>query len=259
MKRYLIYILAAVMLTATCFWMSCSQEGASSDSSSSTGLGGSMARFTVKDHIMYVVDNNSLKLFDVSNAATPRYLSMKDQALAAGVETIFTMDSLLFIGSETGMYIYDVKRPEFPQRLGSVSHVRSCDPVVASGNYAYVTLNSDSWRCNRGTNELLVYDISYPQQPSLCTRMTLQAPKGLGVDGNKLFVCDKGLKIYDITNPTEPKWVDDLSHIPEAQDIDAYDVIPIDGILLLIGKDGFYQFDYTGERLQFLSKIEVAK
>jgi hypothetical protein len=83
-------------------------------------------------------------------------------------------------------------------------------------------------------------------------------PRGLGVDGKKLFVCEHGLKIYDISDPAFPKWIDDLSKIPEASNIDTYDVIPRDGILLLIGKDGLYQFDYTEENIKFLSKIEVS-
>ncbi|MDR2362618.1 MAG: hypothetical protein LBD91_07820 [Prevotellaceae bacterium] len=30
-----------------------------------TGKGGSMARFTIKDDVLYVVDNETLKLFDI--------------------------------------------------------------------------------------------------------------------------------------------------------------------------------------------------
>jgi hypothetical protein len=168
------------------------------------------------------------------------------------------MDTLLFIGSENGLYIYNITRPDFPQRFSFISHIRSCDPVVASGKYAYVTLNSASTRCNRGTNELLVFDISNPAYPYLQKTVEMSAPKGLGVDEKKLFVCDRGLKIFDISNSANPVWIDDLSKIPEADNIDAYDVIPRNGILLLIGKNGFYQFDYTGEKVKFLSKIEVS-
>jgi len=224
------------------------------------GQGGSMARFSIKENILYVVDDRTLKLFDVENAAQPFYLTARDQKLDVGVETIFTMDTLLFIGSETGLYIYDIKSPSLPQFLSFTSHIRSCDPVVASGNYAYVTLNTKTTRCNRGANQLLIYDISNPSYPVLQKEAEMYSPQGLGVDGkrNKLFVCDRGVKIFDINNPVSPKWIGDLSYT-EANGIDAYDVIPRDGILLLIGKDGFYQFDYNGEEIQFLSKITVEK
>ena len=88
----------------------------------------------------------------------------------------------------------------------------------------------------------------------------MYSPQGLGVDGkrNRLFICDRGVKIFDISNSVSPKWIGDLFYT-EANGIDAYDVIPRDGLLLLIGKDGFYQFDYSGEDIQFLSKITVEK
>ena len=56
------------------------------------------------------------------------------------------------------MYIFNVASPENPQFVSVYSHVVSCDPVVAEGNYAYVTLRSGT-NCNRGLNVLDVVDI----------------------------------------------------------------------------------------------------
>jgi len=247
-----------LLLTTGIVLLSACTSDSSSGGDSLSGQGGSMARFSIKDNILYVVDNHTLKLFDVKTAAQPFYLPARDQKLDVGVETIFTMDTLLFVGSEDGLYIYDIKNPALPQRFSYISHVRSCDPVVAYGNYAYITLSTRSTRCNRGINQLQVYDISNPNYPVLKKTEEMYSPQGLGVDGkrNRLFVCDKGVKIFDIKDPVSPKWIGDLSYT-EAYDIDAYDVIPRDGLLLLIGKDGFYQFDYTGEEIKFLSKIMV--
>jgi len=259
-----INVVAIILYFTFCvfFWISCSKSsdgGGGGGGNSTSGQGGSMARFSIKDDVLYIVDNQTLKLFDVTVSSQPFYMPTKDQKLGFGIETIFIMDTLLFIGSETGMYIYDVTRPEFPSKLSYVTHVRSCDPVVASGNYAYVTLNTEQTRCNRGSNELQVYNISNPRYPDLIKIIEMNAPRGLGVDGNKLFVCERGLKIYDVSDPASPVWIDDLSKIPEANNIDAYDVIPLDGILLLIGKDGLYQFDYKEDIIKFLSKIEVCR
>jgi hypothetical protein len=236
------------------------ESASSSDGSGGIiGRGGSMARFTIAGDALYTVDSYTLKTFNITDPSNPAYFASKDQMLGSDIETIFAMDSLLFIGSQSGMYIYNVTRPEFPQQMSYVSHITSCDPVVASGNYAYVTLNTQHVRCGRNVNELQVYDISDPYHPRLVrTESGLKHPGGLGVDGNRLFVCDDGLKVYDVTKPEQPIWIDDLTHIPEAEGIDTYDVIPHQGILLLVGSDGFYQFRYDGERLVFLSKIEVS-
>ena len=132
--------------------------------------------------------------------------------------------------------------------------------MVAAGKYAYVTLNSASIWCGRSGNELQVYNLSDIDHPTLIRTISgLRGPHGLGIYGKKLFVCDNGLKIYDISQPENPIWVDDLTHLPEIAGIDTYDVIPLEsGVLLLIGADGFYQFDVTGEKLTLISKIPIS-
>jgi hypothetical protein len=240
---------------------SCMSGDASSTSDGGSGQGGSMARFTINGDYMYTVDQRTLKLFDISDAAHPNYLERKDQNLDFGIETIFSMDTLLFIGSQDGMYIYDVTRPEFPTQLSFVSHIRSCDPVVASGSYAYVTLNSEQTWCGNTSNVLNIYDISNLSNPVLKVSESLNSPKGLGVDGNKLFVCDArlGVKVYDVSDPLHPLWIDDWSHQQETANAKAYDVIPVNGLLLVTTDGGLYQFDYTGEKLHFVSKITTVK
>jgi hypothetical protein len=249
------------LLFATLLMMvaiACSEGGESfGDSGSASGQGGSMARFTITGDYMYTVDNHTLKMFNLSQPAQPEYLERKDQNLNFSVETIFSKDTLLFIGTQDGMYIYNVVRPEFPQQLSHVSHIRSCDPVVASGNYAYVTLNSGNTWCGNVSNVLNIYDVSDPRKPELKVTESLNNPKGLGIDGNKLFVCDArlGIKVYDVSDPLVPVWKDDLTHIPEANDMKPYDVIPVGGLLLTSTDKGLYQFDYTGEKMRFVSKI----
>ena len=229
--------------------------------SGGNGQGGSMARFTLAGDLLYTVDHSTLRTVRLTDPAHPEYLETKDQQLGFDIETIWAADTLLFIGSQSGMYIYNIKRPEFPQELARVSHFTSCDPVVAAGNHAYVTLSSGNWNCWRGSNELQVYDITDLRDPQLVyTDRQIASPKGLGVDeaAARLFVCvEGGLKVYDLTHPERPEWCDDLTDIPEARGIQTYDCIPMDGLLLVIGADGLYQFDYTGERLAFVSKIDL--
>jgi hypothetical protein len=236
-------------------------DNLSNSADGGSGQGGSMARFTINGNYMYTVDQQTLKLFDLSDAAFPNYMDRKDQNLRFGVETIFSMDTLLFIGSQDGMYIYDVTRPEFPQQLSFVSHIRSCDPVVAAGAYAYVTLNSEQTWCGNTSNVLNIYDISDLRSPVLKVTESLNSPKGLGVDGDKLFVCDArlGVKVYDVGDPLRPLWIDDWSHQPEVANATAYDVIPAGGLLIVTTDRGLYQFDYTGEKLRFVSKITTVK
>jgi hypothetical protein len=237
-------------------------SGGSSESGSGTGKGGSMARICIVDNNLFTVDQTNLKMFDISDPAKPILLDGRTKKFNAVIETIFPMDTLLFIGSQTGMYIYYVSKYRFPEYLSTATHVSSCDPVVAQENYAYVTLNSNNTGCGRNTDELQIYDITDLTRPQLLKVVPdFISPMGLGVDGDRLFICDEGLKMYNITNRINPIQISDLHDAGVHDAHGAYDVIPIPSrkSLILVASSGIYQLDYTGESLKLLSKIEINK
>jgi hypothetical protein len=218
-----------------------------------TGTGGSMARFAITNNQLYVVNSSSLQLFDITEPAKPA--KGKTVTLGWNVETIFPYRTNLFIGTTTGMYIYDVANPAEPKQLSAFSHVRSCDPVVVHENYAYVTLRGTSTCGVAGTQDVLdVIDISSLTSPRVAKSYPIETPYGLGIDYPTLFVCqgNKGLSIFDASNPL------DLKAQQTFANVNAFDVIPLSKILLTIGKDGLYQYDYSNPAtLRLLSKIDV--
>ncbi|MFO7829338.1 MAG: hypothetical protein R6V23_11990, partial [Bacteroidales bacterium] len=138
------------------FIYSCDDNSAYySDSSSDTGTSGSLARFAIAGNYLYTVELEQLKIFNVSDETSPQFI--KQIYPGFGIETIFAKGDYLFLGSQWGVYIYDISSPENPQQLSVYSHTYSCDPVVVSGNYAYSTLNS-AGPCGRGLNQLDVID-----------------------------------------------------------------------------------------------------
>ncbi|MDR2424990.1 MAG: hypothetical protein LBD59_09745 [Prevotellaceae bacterium] len=250
-------------LTITAFLASCSTgdgSGSSDSTGSSSGKGGSMARFCVAGDYLYTVDNQNLKLFNIETPNNPIFYEQRTINLGSGIETIFPMDTLLFIGAVDGMRILDISDGRFPQYLSLTRHITSCDPVVASGNYAYVTLNSSSIFCGRGSNVLQVYDISNTSEPRFIREIPCYSPRGLGVSEGKLFVCDNnGLKVFDIAaNPAFPRQIDDL-YSTGVEVKTAYDVIPMGNTLILTASNGIFQFDYSGNTLRLLSKISTSK
>ena len=204
-----------------------------------------MARFTITNNHLYTVSDSKLSIFDVRDANDPILRNKVDIGL--GVETIFPLADNIFIGTQTGMKIMDVSQPTDPVMLSSFQHIRSCDPVVANGKYAYVTLRSDNL-CTRGTNELQVLDISNLQNPVLLTIFPMTKPSGLALDGNNLFVCDNVLKWYDVTDPK--KIVSKGSFITNATDL-----IVHNNILMVIGTEGLSQYSYTSGEIKLLSRI----
>jgi hypothetical protein len=207
---------------------------------SNTGTGGSMARFTVYDNYLYAVDHSTLRLFDISSAQDPQ--ERKEMYVGWDIETLFPYENRLFLGSTTGMFIYDLSDPSNPHYISSFWHASSCDPVVVEGDYAYVTLRAGNL-CGDNTSELDVIDLSDLLSPKLLKEYLMEEPYGLGIDNGILFICDgdAGLKIYDAHDPLTI----DKHKLAAYPDIHAWDVIPLGEVLIMIGKDGLYQYDYS--------------
>lgn len=225
----------------------------------STGVGGSMARFTISGNYLYAVDMHYMKVVDISNLSNPT--EEKSIYIGSDIETIFPYGDKLFIGSRSGMFIYDNADQLNPVLLGTFEHARACDPVFVKDNYAYVTLHSDNIACGGFTDQLDLIDITDLTNPSLVETFPMDNPHGLSIKGDNLFICegDFGLKTFDISDPAT---LDErlVSHL---ENFSTYDVISIPGnenILLVIGDDGFYQFNFDDPtQLKQLSHIPVNK
>ncbi|MDR0581397.1 MAG: hypothetical protein LBG31_00365 [Prevotellaceae bacterium] len=213
---------------------------------------GSTARFAAYGDYLYVVTSSMLKVFALSgNTVTKGH----EQYLSWNTETIFACDQKLFLGTTTGLLIYDIANPAAPARLSSLSHVMGCDPVVVQGNYAYVTIRGGN-ACGQDRSLLDVIDISNPSSPYVKTWVSMYSPYGLGIDGNTLFVCDNGLKVFDASDPLQIG----TRQVQHFTGISGMDVIPYDNVLILIGQDGLYQYDYSDiQDIKQISVLSVTK
>ncbi|WP_316800933.1 hypothetical protein [Pedobacter frigidisoli] len=225
----------------------------SSGSSSSTGQGGSMARFTLLNDYLYTVGSFDLSLFDVKTPANPSFV--KAINLVWGVETIFPYENKLFMGTNTGMHIFSAADPANPVKLSTYSHVFACDPVVVQGRYAYVTLRTRN-SCRQASNQLEVVDIADPKQPKQIAVFPMQNPHGLSISGNSLFLCEGtfGIKSFNITDNTKIG-NNLLQHI---NSVKSFDVIAGPKSLIVTGEDGVHQFNYNDPaNLKPLSVIKL--
>ena len=226
---------------------------ASSASSSPYGVGGSMARFAVLNDRMYTVTTTDLDVFNISNASDPMHSNTIN--LGWNIETIYPFKNKLFIGSMTGMFIYNVVNPDNPTPAGSFAHVRTCDPVIADDTYAYVTLSSGN-ACAGFTNELDILLLNNFTNPELLKVYEMTNPKGLAKDGDNLFICDgtAGLKVFNAAD------VMNLQPIETIEGIDPVDVIAFNKLAIVVASDGLYQYDYTNiNDIRLLSKITINK
>jgi hypothetical protein len=204
---------------------------------SRSGVAGSMAKMVlINDYLYTIAERHSIGVINTKNAKAP-YLA---SSMFAGfdLETIYPFEDKLFLGSATGMFMYDISDPESPVALGQFQHGRACDPVVTDGNYAYVTLHAGT-ECGGDANELDLVNIQDLMQPALVKSYPMTKPTGLCKDGKLLFVCDStAVKLYDATNAS------DLHPLKEISTSQPYDIIAFNKKALVIAKDGLYQYDY---------------
>ena len=242
-------IYAAVIFIAS-LMTGCGEAGSSGASASgdgTTGVGGSMARFTIVGNKLYTLNGRTINAFDIEDPTMP--MPEISQPVPFDVETLQAYKNYLYVGAQSGVYIYD----QSLDQVAKFTHLRSCDPVVVQDDLAYVTLNSgNGCHLESGENSLQVLDVKDPLKPVLIKTKNMFSPSGLGIDGKDLFICDGagGLKLFDVnvtqnyeTNKTAVALT--FNRASSRADIDCYDLIAHKGLLVVSNGDDVREFDYT--------------
>jgi len=208
-----------------------------------TGTGGSLARFKMVGDYLYVVDNSSLLVFEISNLTEPIFKGT--EFVGWQIETIFHDDGFLYIGSNSGMFIYSLAVPQQPLYVSEISHIMGCDPVVVKDDYAYVTIRGGNF-CGQQISELDVIDISDKSKPFIAASVEMTEPYGLGVRNESLYVSDgeDGIKLFNIENPTA------IFLENEFEDVHILDIIPLEEKLLMVGDNTLYIYHYLDGNLE---------
>jgi hypothetical protein len=219
-------------------------------SSESTGQGGSLARFKIVNEYLYAVDSHNINIFDITNLEQPREL--EDVHAGYDIETIFNRGEHLFLGSMSGMYIYDIATPAKPKFISEFQHGTACDPVVVDDKYAYITLRAGNF-CGAFDSSLEIVDITDIYNIEHVKSYKMENPYGLGVKDDFLFICDgaAGLKVYNKENVEEIKLLNTFSNI------NAFDVVPLKSHLLLIGDNTLFQYNYSENGATLLSEFSL--
>ncbi len=265
MKNFIQKITPLILAIAMAeIFTGCAKDAESITPGDNSGVGGSLARFMIAGNFMYTVDNTKIKTISLADPADP--VLINEQKVAEGVESIFRLGNRLFIGSSTGLFLYTFGTDGIPQRQGEFLYANFdfpfsfCDPVVANDSLAYVTLNTNLTveSCRRSVvvnqNLLNIFDVTDIQHPALVAQYTMDNPQGVGLDGKLLFVCEQqfGLKVFDVSNSANIQLIKHLSNL------EAHDVIPLGGLLLVVGPANVYQIDYSNPaNIQVISQIPI--
>lgn len=241
MKKILFTLPIALLLFA------CSKEAAL-ELETNPGKSGSITRFAIFQHYMYVLNLNEVQTYDIAEKEHP--VLVHRLATDYGLETITIYDNSVFLGSTTALYILDISDPAAPtiqsksERLLDIGF-SGCDPVAVKDNYAYSTIKTIQNVCGSisAQSALVVYDITDKTAPVVVGIYPLGIPNGLGYKDNYLFVCDEGrdqLLVFDIS---DPKMITRAGF--DVSITDPYDLI-VDGQRMIVSsKTDFLVFDIS--------------
>ena len=228
-------------------FIGCSNADSGPNAQSKTGKGGSMARFAIVGNYLYTVDDSSLNVFSIVEDANPVFVN--EVYVGFRIETLFAYNTDLFVGSESGMFIFSLENPEVPVQESSIQHFTACDPVVTDGEFAYVTLHSES-TCGNNINMLEVYNVADIQNPILLHQRNMMSPKGLGLYNDYLLICDDELKIFDVTDPQNMTLASSINIV-------GFDVIIQNNHLIVVGAEGLYQYSLDPDNINNITHLST--
>ena len=250
---------AAVLLVSL---FACVQD--SSDTVTSTGEGGSTSRFVIQQNHLITIEETFIQVFSLENPLNPDLTNayyVNERGLI--LETIYPYQTnKLLLGTTQGAFIIDHSTPGTLVTKSFARHTTNCDPVIAHGNYMYVTLRNgrscDIIQNVNGVNRLLIYDITNAGEldedniliePQLVKTIDMDQPWGLGIKDSLLFVCvEDGVVEFDISTPEDPQEVGNYS----AQ---CNDIIAGTEPMILTGDDGIRLMTKQGAGLTELAII----
>lgn len=221
---------------------------------------GSYANMLVINDFMYVINKEKLQTYSLEKPEEPALLN--DQEVGFNIESLLHHKGSLFIGSAQAMFIYEIDELGIPNRT-SVTDYQSLgndfcmnDPIAVNDVNAFASLSSRTvGECGRfDMNEIRVYDITNLEVPQHIQTVRMDSPRGIALDGDILFVCEaeSGLKVLDVSTPDSP------IQIYHFNNFSAFDVIANDGLLVVVGPDKIYEYDYSDiENMVYLSELDI--
>ncbi|NVK34748.1 MAG: hypothetical protein HWE23_09730 [Rhodobacteraceae bacterium] len=205
-----------------------------------TGTAGSLAKFTIVDDNLMVLKSDEIIQYAIETGGGLSKVRTL-QFFNSNLETIFPYANNVLVGSNNGVHFLAFDSQGILELISTYSHLTACDPVVALNGIAYSTLRNSDCRFN-SIEVLDIIDISDIENPQVVKSYESEAPYGLTINGENLFVCERGgLAMYDVSDPQNiilKGFMDFADELP-------LDVIHSRGSLILRTDNAIYNMSYT--------------
>lgn len=187
-------------------------------STASLAMPGVPSSVTETNGYAYVAASDvGLVVVDVSDPFAPQIVASLDTPGSARNVTVVG-DRAYVADYDQGMHIVDISDPSSPAIVGSVDTPGSAVDVAVAGNYAYIADRiggPGGW-----ARKMQVVDISDPANPWIVAGgYSNGAADAVELLGNYAYTADQGgLMIYDVSTPTSPVWIGQVTALDDAED-----------------------------------------
>jgi hypothetical protein len=161
---------------------------------------------------IYITSNYyGLFVIDVSNPLAPRKLiNYEDISRPLSLEVV---GGYLFVGSAGGIVVLNIQNPAAPQYVTALGGVTTYDLFV-SGTTLYTAGSFD------GLYTIDVTNPTAPQQLGLTDDHIYVAEGVVAVGGYAYVANESGMRVFDVSVPTQPTWVADYNDPGTIVDVD---------------------------------------
>jgi len=262
MRKTALYIMVFIELVS--LFLGCNKEPSPLNNSTppqiSYDASGTDSKIGICGTKLFTITDDKLIVLDISSPGNPTFIGTVK--LNIYPQSLYCKGDTMFIGHLYGIDIYNVSNPLSPVFISSLDADKTNWPIIANDKFAFISFHKfylpGIYQYGYGStyysdDKLKLFDISNIVKPKLDSTLGMIFPSGLAIDNSKLYVCDTGLVIYDLTTlPTlklKKHFV--LNYSPSK-------ILVTNNKILLSGIDGIYQYLYDQDTtISQLSKIKV--
>ncbi len=215
-----------------------------------------IAQFTILDGKLYALNQENLRVFDLTNPLQPEAIA--SHFIGLDILKLGNYENAMTTSNFYSSLVLDVSNGATPSVINSVPMASACDHIAFKGDLVFISKNTGN-ECYAERNELIVTGTPVYDLSNIVGNYPMNDPRGMAIRGDYLLLCDgaNGLKIFDISE--EGRVAENL--VANAKNVYAYDVLTVDSTanqIIVIGADGVYQYEFQGQANGdplFLSKI----
>lgn len=182
--------------------------------------------FVSEDYYCYVIyelsGSRRVQIYDISTPNNPVLAGNLDSTSTDYLD-IYAANHLAYIAAgNNGFKIYNMVDPTRPSLMGLINGFFPQNRIWLSGNYIYMTY----YNVSGGKSRYQPINISNPSSPLLLTPVDLlnEPIHDLEVFNYYMYACfaDSGLRILEISDPTDPLIISGYDTYGQANDIFVY-------------------------------------